>query len=67
MNYEQLSTNGLLLLHSGIAHALATDDNTPIGREKLYFARESADWKLLGDLLESILDRRKVKYTRLPW
>lgn len=67
MNYENLTTPGLLLLHSAIARALAEDDNTPEGSERQYMVRETADWRAQGDLLEGILDRRGAPYSRLPW
>ncbi|WP_336066747.1 hypothetical protein [Nitratireductor rhodophyticola] len=67
MNISELSDNGLLSLHAGVAKALAADDATPPGQEKPYGAREYADWKAWGDALEVELRRRQANFNEIDW
>ena len=48
MKYNQISSNGLRALHSGIVSALAEDDAQPPHR-KAYGVREYPDWRRHAD------------------
>ena len=67
MNFTKLSTNGLLMLHKGVADALASDDATPPGTEPKYGVRETPDWKAWSDAIEAELRSREATFTRIAW
>lgn len=47
VNIPGFSTNGLLMMLSGIRDALEVDDNTPDRTDKPYGVRAFKDWRLL--------------------
>lgn len=61
------STSGLLMMHGGVRQALAVDDNLPEGAEKPYGVRHYPDWRRWADSIESELDKRAVKYSKIAW
>jgi hypothetical protein len=65
MNIPGISTNGLLMMHAGIASALAVDDNTAPGKDKPYEVRESPGWKEYADKIEQVLTARAVPFTKI--
>jgi hypothetical protein len=62
-----LSTNGLKARHNAILDAVAKDDATPLGRDKLYGAREFPDWRQMCIELEDELSRRNEPFRKVPW
>src|SRR6266478_9720335 len=58
MNIKGLSTNGLKLLYTTIASALAEDDALPANAKK-YGVREYPDWRQQADAIEAELVSRK--------
>jgi hypothetical protein len=67
VNLQLLTTGALLMLHGSIRDALAVDDNTPDGKEKLFQVRENADWREQANALEEQLDRRGAAYDKIRW
>jgi len=67
MDYNGLSTNGLLMMHGGIRDALAVDDNTAAGEPRPCGVREYPDWRQHANALEAELDSRGVNYMKLFW
>lgn len=67
MNIPGFSTNGLLMMHSGILNALEIDDATAAGSEKPYGVREFADWRSHCEKIEAELDKRQVQYVKIKW
>lgn len=67
MNIPEISTNGILMMHSGIRGALAVDDSLPVGKEKIYGVREFKDWRVQADQFEAELDKRHVRYQKIDW
>ena len=66
-HYFQLLTTGAVReLHQAIKQALAEDDRLPEGK-KVYGVREFPDFRQEADELETELDRRKEKFTRIVW
>jgi hypothetical protein len=61
MNIKGLSTNGLTLLHTTIAKALAEDDALPANAKK-YGVREYPDWQQQADAIEQELTNRREAY-----
>jgi hypothetical protein len=66
MNIKGLSTNGLVLLHTTIAKALAEDDALPANAKK-YGVREYPDWREQADAIEQELATRKEAYAPIRW
>jgi hypothetical protein len=66
MNIKGLSTNGLTLLHTTIAKALAEDDALPANAKK-YGVREYPDWRQQADAIEHELANRQEAYTPIAW
>ena len=66
MNIKGLSTNGLNLLHTTIAKALAEDDAPPANAKK-YGVREYPDWRQQADAIETELASRKEGYAPIAW
>jgi len=66
MNIKGLSTNGLKLLHTTIAKALAEDDALPTNA-KTYGVREYPDWRQQADAIEAELAGRKEAYAPIAW
>lgn len=63
--YEDVSSATLHELYELIRKALKIDDST-VG-EKLYGVREFLDWKKHADQIESALDARGEKVSRIVW
>lgn len=66
MNIGGLSTNGLKLLHSTIAAALAEDDALPKSAKK-YGVREYPDWRRQADDFEAELTNRNERFAPIAW
>lgn len=66
MNIKGLSTNGLKLLHTTIARALAEDDALP-ANAKMYGVREYPDWRQQANAIEAELASRKEVHTPIAW
>lgn len=67
LDYQGMSTNGLLALHGAIRNCLDADDNTPVGQSKLYGVRTFPDWRRMADDLENELKKRNARYQPIIW
>jgi len=66
MNINGLSTNGLNLLHTTIATALAEDDALPKDGKR-YGVREYPDWRRQADDIEAELASRQQRFEPIGW
>ena len=66
-NIEGMSDNGLKSMQKSIYDCLHKDDQAPPGAEKAYGVREFSDWRKMSDDIEAELDRRGIKYNKVPW
>lgn len=66
MNIKGLSTNGLKLLHTTIATALAEDDALPAHAKK-YGVREYPEWRQQANAIEAELTSRNESSATIAW
>ena len=66
MNLDNLSGEGLLLLHKAVKQALQSDDEANDSR-KPYGVRENSDWRTWADNIEVILRKRNSQFNAINW
>jgi hypothetical protein len=66
MDFANLTTHSLLMLHSAVHGALAEDDKVEPA-ERLFRVRETGDWRAWADALETELERRNAPFHRIDW